>query len=164
VPCIGGNDDDIRGSGVVTCVVARQQLDAADSPYSVTVVYPGDNGFTAASATLMQPVSPAGSQTWLNFAPAPSSGGSFTITASVWARAPWPQPPTGNVTFDVSDASGQAISCQGGNTVPLSSGHADCTLGPTAAQAVLPLSVTATYGGDANFNSSMSQVGTITSF
>lgn len=56
VPCRGSNDDTIHGSGVITCVVAGQQLDAADSPYTVTVNYPGGNGFTA--ATMAQSVSP----------------------------------------------------------------------------------------------------------
>jgi hypothetical protein len=164
VPCIGGNADSIRRSGVITCVVARQQLQAASSPYTVSIDYPGGNGFTAASATLTQPVSPAASQTWLNFTPASSAGGAFTVTASVWGRAPWPQPPTGNVIFVVSDSSGQSISCDGGNTVPLSAGKASCSLGSASTQdAVLPLTVTATYGGDANFGSSMSQVGTINS-
>jgi large repetitive protein len=162
VPCMGGNVDTIRRSGVITCVVARQQLEAAESPYSVSVNYPGSDGFTAASAVVMQPVSPANSQTWLNFTPATSSGGSFAITASVWGQAPWPQAPTGNVTFVVSDSTGQSISCQGGDTVPLSSGQATCDLASTSTtDAVLPLTVTATYGGDSNFDSSMSQVGTI---
>jgi hypothetical protein len=164
VPCVGSNDDNIGRSGVVTCVVARQQLEAADSPYTVSVTYPGADGFTAASATMMQQVGPANSQTWLNFTPASSSGGAFTITASVAGQAAWPLRPTGNVTFDVSDSTGQTIACEGGNTVALSTGQATCTLASSATQAaVLPLTVTATYGGDDNFNSSMSQVGTINS-
>lgn len=164
VPCMGSNDDTIRRSGVITCVVARQQLAATDSPYSVSVDYPGSNGFTAASATLMQPVYAANSQTWLNFTPASSAGGAFTVTASVSGQAPWPQSPTGNVTFVVSDSTGQSVSCQGGDTVSLSSGQATCSLGPASADAELPLSVTATYGGDGNFDSSISQVGTIRHF
>ena len=164
VPCLGSNDDSVRRSGVITCVVSRQQLDAADSPYTVFVNFPGGNGFTAASATRTQPVSAAASQTWLNFTPASSSGGSFAITASVSGQTVWAQPPTGTVTFVVSDSSGQAIPCQGGDAVPLSRGTATCSLGSAPAQTALPLTVTATYGGDVNFNSSMSQVGTINGF
>lgn len=139
----------------------RASSSTPPSPYTVSVNFPGGNGFTAVTATMAQSVSAAESQTWLNYTPASSSGGAFTITAYVSGQSAWAQPPTGTVTFLVSDSSGQTILCQGGDAVPLSAGAATCSLGSASTQAALPLTVTATYGGDGNYESSMSQIGTI---
>jgi hypothetical protein len=161
VPCRGGNDAGIRRSGMVRCVVASQQLSATNGPYTVAVSYQGGNGFTAAAATMSQPVLPAKTHTWLRFTPASASGQPPSIAAVVSSRAAMGEPPTGNVMFLVSGSSGQSVDCVGGDTLPLSGGRATCTLTSALSSAESPYTMTVTYQGDGDFYSSMSKVGTI---
>ena len=147
---------------MVRCVVAGQQLAATESPYTVAVNYQGGNGFTAAAATMTQPVLPAKTHTWLRFTPASSSGQlPTTLTAVVSSRAAMGEPPSGNVMFLVSGSSGQSVDCVGGDTLPLSGGVATCTLASALSSADAPYTVVATYQGDGDFYSSMSETGTI---
>ena len=145
------------------CLVASQELFASQGPYSVSVSYPGGNGFAPAATTLTQSVSPATSRTRLRITPATTSGGSPSATALVSGQgaSASTSPPTGSVTFSVVSASGQSATCVGGDAVPISSGTATCTLGSGVTQTGSPYTVTATYGGDGNFDPSTSEVRTI---
>ena len=142
--------------------MAGQQLAATESPYTVAVNYQGGNGFTAAAATMTQPVLPAKTHTWLRFTPASSLGQlPTTLTAVVSSRAAMGEPPSGNVMFLVSGSSGQSVDCVGGDTLPLSGGVATCTLTSALSSTDAPYTVVATYQGDGDFYSSMSETGTI---
>jgi hypothetical protein len=86
-----------------------------------------------------------------------ASGASVVLTATVVGR---PGERTGTVTFSAVGSSGQALTCAGGDTVPLVSDVATCDT--TAAVATgSPYVVTATYSGDNTFNVSTSSTRTI---
>jgi hypothetical protein len=160
VPCHSGSDWIHRGNGVTHCNVAPGVLSAAHGPYSVSVTYPGSSGAAATSASLTQPVSKAPSRTRIRTAPVVRAGGSAVISAAVLGRPSSVGTATGTVTFAISGASGQALSCVGGDAVSLASGAATCTTTPAAA-AGSPYLVTATYSGDGTFAASSSNARSI---
>ncbi len=115
----------------------------------------------ATSASVTRPVAKADSRTRIRVPHAVASGASAVLTATVVGRRPAAAGKrTGTVTFSVVGSSGQALTCTGGDTVPLVSGVATCDT--TAAVATgSPYVVTATYSGDNTFNVSTSSTRTI---
>jgi len=118
----------------------------AAGSHFITAAYNGDANFAAASASLSQTVTKDASSMTLSSAPNPSVfGQSVVVTATVSAAAPGAGTPTGAVSF--SDGSTNLGSAN------LSNGLASFTL---SALAIGSHSITASYAGDTNFNSSSS--------
>jgi len=116
----------------------------AAGSHPITASYGGDANFSGStSSTFTQMVKKAGTTTLVSSSANPSvSGQSVTFTATVTAKSPGAGTPTGTVTFkDGSSTLGTGI-LDG-------SGQATFT---TSALAVGSRSITAFYGGDANFN------------
>ena len=120
--------------------------------HPITVVYGGDTNFTGSTSPtfteVVEVVNEYASTTAVSSSVEPSVyGQSVTFTATVSATAPGEGTPTGNVTFyDGSTAL---------DTETLSGGSATFSM---SSLAVGTHSITAIYGGDANFNSSTSTV------
>lgn len=114
---------------------------------AVTTVYAGDTNFdTSTASTLTQVVNKANTTTVLNSSPNPSViGQTVTFTATVTATAPGSGTPTGTVTFK----EGATILV----TQTLSSGLATFA---TASLTGGLHTISATYNGDTNYNSSAS--------
>ncbi len=120
----------------------------AVASHSITAVYAGDGNFTTStSSASTQTVSKASTTTTLtkNTTGATKFGQSVTFTAKLAAVSPGAGTPTGTVTFKNGSTTL--------GTATLSSGVATLT---TTALPVASNSVTAVYGGDANFNTSTS--------
>jgi hypothetical protein len=118
--------------------------------HSITAVYSGDTNFTGGTADpLNQVVNSADTTTTMSSSANPSvSGQEVTFTAMVQANLPGAGTPTGDVTF------------MDGDTV-LGTGTLDATGKATFATADLDIGdhpITAVYGGDNNFNGSVSAV------
>jgi large repetitive protein len=156
VTCKAGNSTVNKKTGKVTCNVGAGQLTAANGPYTVVVSYPGDASFAASVGTFTQTITPTGSRTKIAVTPPTASGAPGTVTATVVGVPAAAGTPTGSVTFSVVSLSGVAVSCDGGNTVALNFGVASCVISSALVLAGSPYSVTATYGGDANFTTSTS--------
>jgi hypothetical protein len=116
--------------------------------HSITAQYSGDTNFTAGtSAALTQTVNKANTGTSVASSLNPSVfGQSVTFTATVTVTAPGAGTPTGTVTFKDGAATL-------GTGALDATGHATFT---TSALAGGSHSITAVYGGDANFNTSTS--------
>jgi uncharacterized repeat protein (TIGR01451 family)/CSLREA domain-containing protein len=132
----------LNGSGVAT--LATSSL--AVSTHSITAAYGGDANFnTSTSSAVSQAVNKAATTLALTSSVNPSVfGQSVTFTATLSVTAPGSGTPTGTVTFLDGAAS------IGTGTLN-ASGVATLTLTNLA---VGTHSVTATYGGDANFSAS----------
>ena len=150
-----------NGGGNPCFIDSATALPASTTPYSVTLAYPGDVNFTAASATVPLLVFPTTSSTRLTVSPSPvtyGNEGSVNISATVTSGT------TGS-------PSGPVVVQSGGNTV--------CTItdlnaaGPNAATGSCPpLSgtelppgshgLTANYPGDGNYQSSVSSAQPLT--
>ena len=114
--------------------------------HSITAAYNGDANFGASSASLSQVVTKDASSMTLSSSANPSVfGQSVVMTATVSAIAPGAGTPTGTVSF--SDGPTNLGSAN------LANGQASFNL---SALAVGSHSVTASYAGDGNFNSSSS--------
>jgi titin len=113
--------------------------------HTITAQYSGDANFNGSTGTLTQVVNKANTTTTITSAnPNPSVVGQpYTVSFTVAAQSPGSGTPTGTVT--VSDGTG--ATCSG----TLSGGSGSCQLTSTTAGAK---TLTATYGGDSNFNSS----------
>ena len=147
----------LDGTGKATLTVPSgsiRPLSASASPHSITAVYGGDANFaTSTSPVLTQVVNKDGSTTSVVSSINPSSfGQSVTFTATVAAAAPGSGTPTGTVTF--YDGSSKL-----GNGALNNSGVAVLT---TSRLTAMTHTITAVYGGNANFttstSSAMSQV------
>ncbi|MGZ5528506.1 MAG: beta strand repeat-containing protein, partial [Limisphaerales bacterium] len=133
----------LNGSGQAT--YATSSLSVAS--HSITAEYGGDGNFnTSASSTLTQTVNAASSATLLTSSANPSVvGQSVTFTATVGALFPGAGTPTGTVTFkDGATTLG---------TGTLSGGSATFS---TSSLSIASHPITASYGGDGNFNTSAS--------
>jgi len=116
--------------------------------HTINVDYSGDNNFNGNSLPVTQVVNQASTTTTLTSSPNPSSfGQSVTFTASVTPMSPATATPTGSVTFSVNGGPG---------TVTLSGGQATFT---TSTLSAGNDTITATYGGDGNFNGSAGSLG-----
>jgi len=134
----------LNGSGQATFVTST----LAVGSHPITAAYGGDSTFTGStSSTLTQTVKKAGTTTLASSLANPSvSGQAVTFTATVTAKSPGAGTPTGTVTFK------NGPSTLGTGTLN-SSGQATFTISTLA---VGPHSITASYGGDANFSGSTS--------
>lgn len=131
-------------------------LSASAAPYAVSATYVPDNTAlnTGSTGGLNNPqaVAVGTVATVLTASSNPAVTGqpiSFTASTTI---ATGSGTLSGNVTF-------AGVTCDGGNTVALVGGLAQCQIagGLTAAQS--PLGVTATYGGDPNFTELMAGMG-----
>jgi hypothetical protein len=117
---------------------------------TITATYGGDANFGGSSGEVSVTVTAGGSTTTLSSSQNPSvTGQPVTFTATVAPKAPAAGVPTGSVTFVLPSS----ISCQGGDTVPLSNGTASCTVAGLEPKNS-PLSVGATYSGSTDFTAS----------
>jgi len=134
----------LNGAGQATFVTSTLAVGA----HPITASYGGDATFSGStSSTLTETVKKAGTTTLVSSSANPSlSGQAVTFTATVTAKSPGAGIPTGTVTF--KDGS----SILGTGTLD-SAGQAMFT---TSTLAVGSHSITASYGGDANFNGSTS--------
>ena len=130
----------VLSGGVATVTTSTLSVGS----HSVTATYGGDADFTGSSGTDTQVVSQAATTTTVVSAPDPSvSGELVTFTINVAADSPGSGTPTGNVTYQIDG--GAPLSAV------LSGGVATVT---TSTLSVGGHSVTATYGGDADFTGS----------
>ncbi len=122
-------------------------LALGDHP-DVTAFYEGDTGYAqSTSSALDQVVNQASTTTITSSSPNPSVyGQDVTLSATVVAVSPGAGTPTGSVTFYANGVSLGSANLNG-------SGDASFD---TTSLAVGTDSITATYGGDTNFNSSTS--------
>ncbi|MFF7232572.1 Ig-like domain repeat protein [Streptomyces sioyaensis] len=127
-----------------TATVTHTWGGTSGSPYPVTAAYSGDADFSPSTGAETQTVGQASSGLTLISSPDPSvAGQEVTFTARVSAVPPGAGTPTGTVTFDFGDGTAPV-------TAPVSGGVA--TLAHTyAAASASPYTVTAHYGGDADF-------------
>ena len=134
--------------GIATCVTSA--LTASGSPDSVTATYNGDsNSLPSNTSNTVSQVIKSGTTTALTSSSnALVFGESVTFTATITATAPGVGNPTGMVAF--TDG---ATAIGGCSSQTVSGGIATCV---TNALPVGSHSVTATYGGDTNFQSSAS--------
>ncbi len=131
-----------------TCTFSTGALSVAT--HSITATYVGDGNFnTSTSAAVSQVVNKANTSTSLASSANPSVfGQSVTFTATVTVTAPGAGSPAGTVNF--LDGATVIGSCTLPAAAPFS-----CTFS-TAALSVATHSITATYVGNANFNTSTS--------
>ncbi|GGO81908.1 hypothetical protein GCM10012280_07290 [Wenjunlia tyrosinilytica] len=130
-----------------TATVVHAYSAPSDSPWAITATYGGDVFFTPSTGTDTQAVEAAPTTTSLVSAPDPSQTGQpVTFVARVAPVPPGAGAPTGTVTFDFGDGTPTV-------TLPLTSGAAtaDHVYTQTAGS---PYTVTADYGGDAEFTAS----------
>jgi hypothetical protein len=136
-------------AGVTSAVLDVSSLDVGSD--SITATYVGDVVFGAStSAVLSQVVNPDPTTvTIASSSASPELGQPVTETATVSSAAPGSGTPTGSVSF--SDAGSSIPTCQGLALPPASPLAVTCSqaYGTNGMQ-----SITATYGGDANFATS----------
>nr|QBF51787.1 IPT/TIG domain-containing protein [Streptomyces caniferus] len=125
--------------------VAHTYTATAGSPYPLTATYNGDANYTPSSGTDTQTVNKAATTTAVVSSPDPTVvGQTTTITATVVSVAPGTGTPTGTVTFSFGDGSPSV-------TAPVVGGQATVTRASTSSG---PVTLTATYNGDANYTPS----------
>ena len=134
----------LDGAGQATFVTSTLAVGA----HPITASYGGDATFSGStSSTLTQTVKKASTATVVSSSANPSlSGQAVTFTATVTAKSPGAGTPTGTVTF------------KDGSTI-LGTGTLDGSGQGTFVTSTLAVgshSITASYGGDANFNGSTS--------
>ncbi|WP_411136645.1 Ig-like domain repeat protein [Streptomyces sp. C10] len=135
-------------SGAAT--VSHAYPDAAGSPYTVTAFYSGNAEFSssAGTQTQTQTVSRAATTTAVTSAPDPSVVGQpVAFTATITPVAPGAGTPTGTVTFDFGDGTSPVLAPVSENGVAQAT-HTYSGVPGT------PLTVHASYSGDASFDSS----------
>jgi len=167
ISCKTSNVVTIKHSGKAICKVAAEQLLAADSPYSITATYSGDDNFAGSVGTTSEVVSKARTRVVIKKDSKPVSGSANTFTAVI-KGGPGGSDLGGTVVFSVSDTPSQNKSlrtCAGGDTQPVAVtgnvGTATCVL--QAGWFIVPnathttphphgaWNVTASYSGDGNF-------------
>jgi len=128
-----------------TCTSTVTPVNVATSPHTITGAYPADAAHSGSNNTASLTVNQANTTTAVTSSANPSVfGQSVTFTATVSAVAPGSGSPTGTVTFlDAGNPIG---------TGTLSGGVATFT---TSVLAVGNHTITTTYPGNSNYNSSM---------
>jgi len=116
------------------------------SPYQVTASYSGDGNYAAASGGITEAVNRAMAGVTLTPSSNPADGGLVDYAVQVTGTSSMP---TGSVT--ISD--GQGGTC----SAPLVNGLSNCAITETALTS--PLTISANYGGDANYSSSSASLG-----
>jgi hypothetical protein len=156
INCDASNAPTLVG-GSAQCAISAGLLSNATA-YSVSVAYVDgiDSVYGASNATLLQTVAPGPTTTTVTTSvPSAASGQPVTFTATVVPTAPAQGTLTGSVKFTgVSRFGG----CNGGSTVPVVGGMAQCTLSSGVPKTGSPFTVTGTYVGDPNFAGSSGQV------
>ncbi|MFE9141977.1 Ig-like domain repeat protein [Streptomyces tubercidicus] len=130
-----------------TATVSHAWASTSGSPYALTAAYSGDADFSPSTGTGTQTVTPAATTTEVASSPDPSvTGQPVDITATVSAAAPGAGTPTGTVTFDFGDGTPSV-------TATVTAGVATVSHTWTGT-APGPYTITAAYGGDADFSPS----------
>jgi hypothetical protein len=112
-----------------------------------------DSNFIASSGSLTQDIKPGPTTTAITSSNNPSvTGQAMSFTAAVAISGAASGTLAGSVTF------GGGVVCDGGNTIAVSAGFAQCTISGGLLAAGSPFVVTATYGGDPNFAASTAKV------
>ena len=144
--------------GTATCNLPAG-LAHVGQPYNVTATYTGDRNFKTSSGTLKQIVYLAKATISMALSPNTCNGGvscaevpgvplAFTATAA--SVSPSVGVPAGPVVFSILAAgTTTSLTCQGGNSVPLTAGVGVCHL-PNGVPASVYYTVTATLG-DPNY-------------
>lgn len=148
IPNCGG-EPLTAGAGDTATATCTTSFAAASSPEALTAAFSGTggSGSSSSSPAATVTVGKGATSTVLSISNArPSPGTPVTYTATVTSVFPGPAPVEGAVQFRDT---GTAIS--GCAPVTVTAGTATCT---TTYSAVGAHSITATYGGDANFTSS----------
>ncbi|MCK8438936.1 Ig-like domain repeat protein, partial [Streptomyces sp. D2-8] len=128
-----------------TATVTRPYTSRSSGLFTVTATYLGDTSFNGSSGTDPHTVNRALSTTTVVSSPDPSAPGqAVNVTATVTAVPPGAGTPTGSVTFVVGNRSPVSA--------PLVNGSA--TLSVTPPLSVGTHTITATYTGSTDFNSS----------
>jgi hypothetical protein len=158
VTCTGGDTVKVSAStGQAKCAVAQALLYGSVSPYTVVATFGGSAGFGASSsAPLQQSVTPAADTLTVTASANPVKvGKAVTFTATLAPSVTGGPGFAGSVTFSIPGG----IVCTGGNRVVLS-GHPKVTCSVPAGRIVStgPLTVTATYTGDADYASATGQL------
>ncbi|EST18082.1 Ig-like domain repeat protein, partial [Streptomyces niveus] len=131
----------LNASGVATVTTAT----LGAGTHSVTASYNGDPTFDASSNSTTHTVAQAATSTAVLASPDPSAfGQQFTVTATVAPGAPGAGVPTGAVTFGISGGETATVSLDTGGAATFSTGSL----------AAGSHTITAVYGGDANFTTS----------
>jgi large repetitive protein len=145
-------------TGTATCTTS---FAAASSPESLTAAFTGSTGSgqaSSSSAPQSLTVNKASTATALAVSnTSPSAGGSVTYTATVTPGIGGASTPSGNVQF--LDGGGAITGCSGRPLTVGSSSTAKCTVSYASAGSH---SITAAYGGDANFVGSSSSATSVT--
>jgi uncharacterized delta-60 repeat protein len=126
--------------------IAYPTLSASATPHVVTVSYPGDGNFNSSTGSLAGGLTINKAATSISVSRTPTTsvtGETVTYSATVNVTAPGTGTPGGTVTYN--DAAG------GTCTITLAAGTGTCTIGHPS---VGTKTVTATYNGDTNFNTS----------
>jgi hypothetical protein len=148
VTCDAGNSPALSG-GTATCTVSGGLLTSI-APYSVTAAYTDtvDAIDNPSTGTYSQVVNPGGTTTTVTASSNPSvTGQPVAFTAAVAPKSPAVGSLSGSVTFG-------NVTCDGGNTVPVVGGLAQCSVSGGLLATQSPLSVTAAYGSDPEFAAS----------
>ncbi len=138
-------------SGTAQCSISGG-LPASSSPFTVTADYTDtvDGNFVASDGTLNETVSPGGTTTAVTSSSNPAVAGQpLNFVATVSIKSPATGTLAGSVTF-------AGVTCDGGNTVPISGDMAQCSVSAGLTAAGSPYDVTASYGSDPNFSGSTS--------
>jgi hypothetical protein len=165
VPCKLGGAAPLT-DGKATCKIVVGVLSPSAGPYTVTGAYSGDANFMGASGSFTQDVVPTTSKTKVQVT-APSAShqpGSFTaiVSGTPTASGTSSGTPAGTVTFTITGTGEQVITCNGDtNTITLESRSATCIVSSALVAKDSPYTVTAQYGGDANFEPSTSSAKTV---
>jgi hypothetical protein len=153
--CDGGNTVALSGN-VAQCTLSGGLL-ASGSPFTVAATYLGDSNYATSTGTTSQGVARASVTIGVTGpASTPVTGQPVTFTASILTvAAPGAGTPTGSILFSVvggSPPNQTTVTCDGGDTVPLSGGGAQCNFSGGLPAKPLSYTVTATLV-DSNFKS-----------
>jgi hypothetical protein len=132
-------------AGIATC----DDVFANPATHAISVSYGGDDNFLPSGASISQTVGQAATTTTVTVSPTSAVvGQSLTLAATVAPLAPGAGTPTGAVSFLDDDAP-----ISGCESVALSSDTATCA---AAFNTAATHTLSAVYGGDANFTTSTS--------
>lgn len=146
--CDGGDTVTLSG-GTAACTFSGG-LQATASPIAVTASYTDtvDSNDNPSAGSYSQTVNPGKTTTGLTSSSNPSATGQpVTFNATVSVVSPASGTLTGSVTF-------AGVTCDGGNTVPVSGGMAACNISGGLDSSGSPYTVSATYGSDPEFATS----------
>lgn len=151
--CDGGSTTVSLSAGSAQCVFSAGLL-ATGGPYAVSVSYVDsiDSNYKPGSASRTQVVNQAKVAVSVTPSVNPAvTGQPLVYTAAVSAVAPGAGAPTGTVTFT-------GVTCDGGNTVTVAGGTAQCALSGGLPAAAAGYVVAANYSGDSLFLAGSSSV------